>query len=106
MSKALAKSLHRMAQQKADKSNTNHQMGEIKRITPLVVDPFDLDYLLQEDDIILSQDVRLYNKQTGLKAGDNLVLHHTSGHWVAVDVLSNTNVSSSGSKSETFFLGA
>lgn len=87
--KQLADAIHRTAKDHAQRGRVGHQIGVIKKLKPLLVDPTDLDYNLDDDDIVLSQWVRAYKENTGLKVGDNLILHRAGGHWVAVDVIAD-----------------
>lgn len=87
--RTLAAAIDRRSKDHARRAAVRHQIGEIKRVKPLLVDPIDLDYTLEADDIVLSQWVRAYKENTGLKVGENLILHQVGDHWVATDVLSD-----------------
>lgn len=86
----LATIVSKEVERRVQSAKDDHQLGVITRLKPLTVDPIGLDYVLHDDDIVLSQWVRAYDENTGLKVEDNLVLHLTSGTWVAVDVVGDT----------------
>lgn len=88
----LAAKIHRAARGHAERPKMNHQIGVVKRVKPLQVDPTDLDYVLDEDDVTLSQWVRRYHKEVKIKVGDNLVLHFVGNNWLAVDVISDSEI--------------
>lgn len=85
----LARSIHRVAGDKQRRSDVRQQIARVTRVRPLTVEPMDLGYTIQDDEVNLGQWVRAYMENTGLQRGDSLILQEISGQWVAVDVLSD-----------------
>jgi hypothetical protein len=68
-------------------------LGEIVGLNPLRVDLIDLDDdPLDSDDLLISQDVRRYHRYVGLEVGDNLILAPHEEDFIAVGVVSDTDV--------------
>lgn len=86
----LAKELVNRSRKEANRNQSNHQLADVVKLKPLTIELHEQDeHLVVEDDFTLGQWVRKYDEEKEIDIDDNLVMHRVSGHWVAVDVLSD-----------------
>ena len=99
----LSRAIRSQAERHAQRHGRGSHFGQVIALKPsLTVHVTDLTLTLNvDDDIVLGQTVRSYDKGTGIKVGDTLVLHPmTNGDWAATDVLSDASVKSGGGEGE------
>jgi hypothetical protein len=90
--KDLAKRILRHMDRRANGVRQQQQIGQVTRLRPLTINPMDLDYTLDEDEVVLSQWVKQYNRDHRIDVGDNVMMHFANGHWIVVDVLSDKEI--------------
>lgn len=66
------------------------QMAVVRQIDPIAVEVTESHLYLDDDDLTLSQDVRVYERQYGLKVGDTVTVTPIGrGDYVVSDVVSD-----------------
>lgn len=88
----LAQTMHNKIQGMVDAKPGLH-LSTVLSTNPLRVELHDYDFTLQEDeDLLVSQWVAHYDDQFGIVPEDNIIVHFIGGHWIAADVMSDTDV--------------
>lgn len=83
-----AAAIDRHIDRRIQRSNGRKQVAIVKQLTPLILDPIDLNYNLHESDITFTQSVEKYQSKYGLERGDNVIIERISGSWYVMDVVS------------------
>lgn len=66
------------------------QLAVVRRLTPLQVELVSANLVLDDEDLTLTQSVRRYESNYGLKVGDTVVVQPvSSGEWVVSSVVSD-----------------
>lgn len=89
----LARSLRRHAGRVASAQDRNTHYATVQQVSPLQVELHGSRLLLTEDDLVVTQWVRRYGYDYGLKVGDTVVVSHMpNDDFVVHDVVSTGKV--------------
>lgn len=92
--KRLAKAVRRHSRTVAQREDRHPRYAEILSLTPIKaqINEANLDPIEEDNDLVIGQWVRYYDRKYGLAVGDTLVLHLMSDHdFLAVEVISDTD---------------
>lgn len=87
----LASKMRQVAKEAAFR-HRNVVRGIVLRPTPLKVELVSDDRVLDDDELDLTQWVKVYALRVGIKKGDEVVLMRENGEWTVTDVRSDSDV--------------
>lgn len=78
-----------IARQSREEINRNKRVfrGEVMSISPLSVELYDSETVLEDEDLVLSQGVQQYDATYGIEEGDVVLLHEELDDWTVTDVI-------------------
>lgn len=94
--KRVAKAIRDQDKQTADYGVREVEFADVRQVSPLLLELHDANIELEEEDLILSQNVKSYDNGTGILAGDTLAVKRMrDGNFLVLDVFSDTTPPSS-----------
>jgi len=93
--KRVAKAIRDQDKQTADYGVREVEFADVRQLSPLLLELHDANIQLEEEDLILSQDFKVYDDATGLAVGDTVAVKQMrGGDFLVLDVFSDTTPAS------------